>query len=83
MALESGLGRLREIHSAVDDFYNGSILPAIGELAVTLSNAIAAEVRGAGLEQAVSLLSQIRSQARPDAAGQAAADGRGVLRLLE
>ncbi len=80
MALEAGLSQLRETRGALEGFYRSKILPAIGELAVALSNAIAAESANSGFEEAAALLEDV-GRNLTDILPKSG-DGKGILKLL-
>lgn len=83
LALEAGLGQVRELRATVDGFYSGKVLPAVGAIAVSLANALATETDNENLESATALLAEIRSELATGGGGEAAVgDGKGVLRLL-
>ncbi len=80
LALESGLAQVRRAKADVEGFYESKVLAAVRELAVTLSNAIAAEPSGASLDQAAALLEAAGSDLT-DVVNRNG-DGKGILRLL-
>jgi hypothetical protein len=80
MALEAGLSQMRETRSVLDEFYRSKVLPGIGELAVTLSNAIAAESVNAGFEEAAALLKDVGKNLADILPK--SGDGKGILKLL-
>lgn len=83
MSLESGIEQVSRLRAAVEDFCERTIVPAVGELAVTLTNALACESAPGSFEEAARLLEQVKDdlQASPDSS--AAKNPRSVLRLLE
>ena len=80
-ALGAGLEFLEKLKSRLDGFYAGTVQPAVGELAVALSNAVATEFEPQGLQEAMAMLAVVKRdlESKPLTG---TTDSQGVLELL-
>jgi len=81
MALSAGLDHVRGLAARLQRFHETAILPAAGELAVALANAVASETAPGNLDEAAALLEKMGGEAR-DPRAEGIGDGGGLFELL-
>jgi len=81
--LEDGIKQIERLRGGIEEYRGGAINPAVNDIDVMMSNALATEPHGADLEQIVALLADVKKDLGAEATSLAAPNGEGVIKLLD
>ncbi len=83
MVLSGGAREVATLRRQLVDFYNNSVVRSVKDIAVSISNAIAATSQPHDVEEAMRLVEEAHGAFNEDAPGPDVLSGEGLLRLLD